>query len=55
MYLDIWGVLEQTLSGSCVDVGVTWVFADNVKDCIVSSSDIVARHWYWLQLLLEGD
>jgi len=48
MYLNIRGVLEQTLSGSCVDVGVTWVFADNVKNCIVSSSDIIARRRCWL-------
>ena len=55
MYLDVWDILKQTLSGGCVDVGVAWVFADDVENGVVSSSDVIARHRCWLQLLLNGD
>ena len=55
MYLDVWDILKQTLRGGCVDVGVAWVLADDVENCVVSSSNIVSRHRCRLQLLLKGD
>ena len=55
MYLDFRDVLEQTLGGGYVDVRVARVFADDVENCVVSSSDVIARRRCWLQLLLKGD
>lgn len=55
MYLDVWDILKQTLRSGCVDVGVAWVLADDVENCVVSSSNIISRHRCRLQLLLNGD
>ena len=55
MYLDVRVVLEQTLGGGCVNVGVTWMFGCDVEDCVVSSSDILSRHRCRLQLLLKSN
>ena len=55
MNLDVRIVLEQTLGGGCVDVGVAWVFGCDVENCVVSSSDIVSRDGCRLQLLLKSN
>ena len=43
------------MSSGYVDVGVAWVFADDVENCVISPSDIISRYRRRLQLLLEGD
>jgi len=55
MNLDVRIVLEQTLGGGCVDIGVSWVFGCDVEDGVVSSSDIVSRDRCRLQLLLKSN